>query len=71
MKGETLKDLPKLDLGSKEGKVDVVSVEKLRQEAIKWAKEWGYTKNHNFCKFFNITEEELTGEGKWKKNLKL
>ena len=59
MKGETLKDLPKLDLG-----IDVVSVEKLRQEAIKWAKEWGYTKNHNFCKFHNITEEELSGEGK-------
>ena len=70
MKLKTLKDLPKLDLGSKEGKVNVVSVERLRQEAIKWVKEArqkGYREGYDrqdFIRFFNITEEELTGEGK-------
>jgi len=52
---KTLKDLEKLANNNSEKFLFSC----IKAEAIKWAKHFGYTENHTFCKFHNITEEDL------------
>jgi len=66
---KTLKDMPKLiersfeTFTEKEGvnpiRIKYISEEQLKQEAIKWAKHYGYHHEGDFCTFFNISEEDL------------
>jgi len=61
MKLKTLKDLNEVDFkGEIEGKVLLISKEKLKAEAIKWVKEFE-TRDYIglFMDFFNISEEDL------------
>ncbi len=72
MKLKTLKDLKrwchkhsarKVKTGFRTPMIAVVNMKELKEEAIKWVKEYGFGTIGAFSEFFNITEEDLKCSG--------
>jgi len=55
---KTLKDL-KFELTEISHAGYLLHYDKVKQEAIRWAKRYEFTEDYVFCEFFNISKDDL------------